>query len=198
MYISGHPLEEYENKWKKNITKTAKDFALNEENQTMVTDGVKETIGGMISDITVKVTKTNNVMAFITIEDLYGTVEVLVFPKFYEKFRNLITEDNKVFVTGRVTANDDENAKLICDNIVEFGDINSTLWIRFENKQEYEEKSELLLDKIKDSDGKDKIGIFLKEEKARKILPNSYSVNADTDTVELLKKTFGAENVAVV
>lgn len=198
MYISGHPLEEYENKWKKHITKTTKDFALNEENETVVTDGVKETIGGMISEITVKVTKTNNMMAFITIEDLYGTVEVLVFPKFYEKFRNIIVEDNKVFVTGRVTVNDDENAKMICDNIVEFKDVNATLWIRFENKQEYEEKNGLLLKKIKYSDGNDRIGIYLKEEKARKIMPNSYNIHADQDMVEVLKKIFGDENVALV
>ena len=101
LYVSGHPLEEYRKKWEAHITKTSKDFMLHEEDQTEVQDGNRETIGGMISDITVKVTKTNQVMAFIEIEDLYGSVEVLVFPKLYERYRQIIQDDKSKRNAGK-------------------------------------------------------------------------------------------------
>ena len=145
LYVSGHPLEEYQNMWKKNITRTSLDFQLNDEDETAVADNAREIIGGIISEVTVKVTKQNSVMAFVTIEDLYGTIEVLVFPKLYEKYRQIIAEDNKVFITGRVTSGGEENAKMICETITSFDDKSSELWIRFENKEEYEEKYPQLL-----------------------------------------------------
>ncbi len=88
IYISGHPLEEYEEKWKKVISATTLDFQPDEETgRTKVHDGAKEIIGGMITDKTVKHTKTNQMMAFVTVEDLLGTVEVVVFPRDYESNR---------------------------------------------------------------------------------------------------------------
>ena len=198
LYVSGHPLEEYQDKWKKNITRTSRDFKLNDEDETIVIDGGKETIGGVISDVTVKITKKNTVMAFISIEDLYGVVEVMVFPKFYEKFRQIIQEDNKVFVSGRVSAGEEEDAKLICDNITLFQTIPSQVWIRFENKAEYEKNAEVLMESIKDSDGSDKIIIYLKEEKAKKEMPPSYNIHADARLLDRLKGSFGEKNVALV
>ena len=198
LYVSGHPLEEYEDKWRKNITRTSKDFKLNDEDETVVIDGVKETIGGVISNVTIKITKKNTVMAFVSIEDLYGVVEVLVFPKFYEKFRQIIQEDNKVFVSGRVSVSEDADAKMICDNITEFQMISSQVWIRFEDKEEYEKKIGELMENIKDSDGNDKIVIYLKKEKAKKEMPASWNICAEHGVIERLKKRFGEGNVAVV
>lgn len=198
LYVSGHPLEEYQNMWKKNITRTSLDFQLNDEDETAVADNAREIIGGIISEVTVKVTKQNSVMAFVTIEDLYGTVEVLVFPKLYEKYRQIITEDNKVFITGRVTSGGEENAKMICETIISFDDKSSELWIRFENKEEYEEKYPQLLENIKLSNGKDKIVIYLNQEKAKKILPASCNVNADQQFLWKMQALFGENNVRIV
>ena len=198
LYVSGHPLEEYQNMWKKNITRTSLDFQLNDEDETAVADNAREIIGGIISEVTVKVTKQNSVMAFVTIEDLYGTVEVLVFPKLYEKYRQIIAEDNKVFITGRVTSGGEENAKMICETITLFGDKSSELWIRFENKEEYEEKYPQLLENIKLSNGKDKIVIYLNQEKAKKILPASCNVNADQQFLQKMQALFGENNVRIV
>ena len=198
LYVSGHPLEEYQNMWKKNITRTSLDFQLNDEDETAVADNAREIIGGIISEVTVKVTKQNSVMAFVTIEDLYGTVEVLVFPKLYEKYRQIIAEDNKVFITGRVTSGGEENAKMICETITSFDDKSSELWIRFENKEEYEEKYPQLLENIKLSNGKDKIVIYLNQEKAKKILPASCNVNADQQFLQKMQALFGENNVRIV
>ena len=198
LYVSGHPLEEYQNMWKKNITRTSLDFQLNDEDETAVADNAREIIGGIISEVTVKVTKQNSVMAFVTIEDLYGTVEVLVFPELYEKYRQIIAEDNKVFITGRVTSGGEENAKMICETITLFGDKSSELWIRFENKEEYEEKYPQLLENIKLSNGKDKIVIYLNQEKAKKILPASCNVNADQQFLQKMQALFGENNVRIV
>ena len=198
LYVSGHPLEEYQNMWKKNITRTSLDFQLNDEDETAVADNAREIIGGIISEVTVKVTKQNSVMAFVTIEDLYGTVEVLVFPKLYEKYRQIIAEDNKVFITGRVTSGGEENAKMICETIILFSDKSSELWIRFENKEEYEEKYPQLLENIKLSNGKDKIVIYLNQEKAKKILPASCNVNADQQFLQKMQALFGENNVRIV
>ena len=198
LYVSGHPMEEYQNMWKKNITRTSLDFQLNDEDETAVADNAREIIGGIISEVTVKVTKQNSVMAFVTIEDLYGTVEVLVFPKLYEKYRQIIAEDNKVFITGRVTSGGEENAKMICETIILFSDKSSELWIRFENKEEYEEKYPQLLENIKLSNGKDKIVIYLNQEKAKKILPASCNVNADQQFLQKMQALFGENNVRIV
>ncbi len=198
LYVSGHPLEEYQNMWKKNITRTSLDFQLNDEDETAVADNAREIIGGIISEVTVKVTKQNSVMAFVTIEDLYGTVEALVFPKLYEKYRQIIAEDNKVFITGRVTSGGEENAKMICETITLFGNKSSELWIRFENKEEYEEKYPQLLENIKLSNGKDKIVIYLNQEKAKKILPASCNVNADQQFLQKMQALFGENNVRIV
>lgn len=198
LYVSGHPLEEYQNMWKKNITRTSLDFQLNDEDETAVADNAREIIGGIISEVTVKVTKQNSVMAFVTIEDLYGTIEVLVFPKLYEKYRQIIAEDNKVFITGRVTSGGEENAKMICEIITLFNDKSSELWIRFENKEEYEEKYPQLLENIKLSNGKDKIVIYLNQEKAKKILPASCNVNADQQFLQKMQALFGENNVRIV
>ncbi len=197
-YISGHPLEEYEVKWKKQITKTTKEFVLNEEGKCEVSDGTKETIGGMITSITVKTTKTNNVMAFITLEDIYGIVEVIIFPKDYEKLRNKIVIDNKVFINGRVSASEEENAKLICESLVEFNDIPQQLWVRFDSKAVYEENEAQLMNILKDSDGKDTVIIYLKEEKAKKMLPPSASVSANDVLLEQLKQKYGDDNIAIL
>ncbi len=202
VYISGHPLEEFMAKWKKNITNKSSDFTSSEEdgdeNGIKVHDGERVCVGGMIGAISIKSTKTNKMMAFFTIEDIHGTVEVIVFPKDYERYRSMIVEDEKVFVRGRVSINENEGGKVICESINSFDNMPSELWLRFENREQYDVLAAQIEDICSQSDGNDKVIIYLKEEKQKKVLPASKNVKADGELQERLKEVLGAENVAVV
>lgn len=121
IYISGHPLEEYQELWEKYITNTTNDFVLDEENgRVTAQDQATAIVGGMIAGKTIKYTKNDKVMAFLSIEDLVGTVEVVVFPRDYEKYSAMLLEDSKVFVKGRVSLEEEKDGKLICEQIVTF------------------------------------------------------------------------------
>ena len=199
IYVSGHPLEAYEEKWKKSISATTADFQLDEETgHTKVHDGAKEIIGGMITEKTIKHTKTNQMMAFITIEDLLGTVEVVVFPRDYEKNRDYLEVDSKVFVRGRVSEEDDKPSKLICEKIFPFAGIPKELWIQFPDKETYEREVADLYQMLHESDGKDSVILYIKSIKAMKKLPPSRNVQADARLVASLQAKFGTGNVKVV
>ena len=200
VYISGHPLEEYMTKWKKNITNTSADFVAkdDEEEESKLHDGDRISVGGMITAVSIKSTKTNQMMAFVTIEDIYGTMEVIVFPKVYERFRTAIVMDEKVFVRGRININESDGAKVICDTITSFENTPSQLWLRFENKEQYTKLADEIDSICRESDGNDNVVIYLKEEKQKKILPPSKSVKADGELQEKLKEVIGSDNVVVV
>ena len=198
-YISGHPLEEYEMFWKKNITAMTLDFMLDEDTrETKVHDGESVWVGGMITAKKTKTTKTNRMMAFLTLEDLVGAVEVIIFPKDYEKYRDKLTEENKVFIRGRVSAEEDENGKLICERIITFDEVPRELWIQFTCMEQYRERYPKLLEMIKDADGNDAVGVFLSKEKAKKLLPPSQNVEISRELLERLSSEFGENNVRVL
>lgn len=199
IYLSGHPLEEYEEKWRKNISKVTSDFVYEEETQEIkVKDNEQVIIGGIITERTIKYTKQNRVMAFLTIEDLLGTVEVVVFPQTYEKYHTLLNEDEKVFVFGRVNLEDQKNGKVICERIVSFEDTRKELWLQFETKEEYEAKEAELFSMLRDSDGKDGVVIYISSIKAMKRLPNSQSIRVNSEIVNNLTNFLGENNVKVV
>ncbi len=199
IYISGHPLEEYQDMWRKNITNTTADFFLDEEtNRTVVEDGKRVTIGGMISEKKIKYTKQDKVMAFLQVEDLVGSVEVIVFPKSYEKYAGKIVEDNKVFIKGRVSVEEDKDGKLICEQIDSFEEIPKKLWIKFANKESYEDKREELFHILEDSDGKDSVIIYVENPKSMNPLPPNWNVSAEAALLDRLGERFGKENVKVV
>ena len=198
IYVSGHPLEEYESMWKKHITNMTSDFMWDEEIHAIrVEDGKKVTIGGMITDKKIKYTKTNQIMSFFNLEDLVGTVEVVVFPKTYEKCSANLIEDNKVFVTGRVQADDVKDGKLICESIQSFDELPKKLWIKFATKELYQEKENKMLSLLADSEGKDQVVIYIENPKAMKNLPPNRNVSANANLIELLAKEFGEENIRV-
>ena len=199
IYISGHPLEEYEKTWRKNISAVTSDFYPDEDTgYPRVADGSKQTIGGMITEKTIKYTKQNKTMAFLTIEDLVGTVEVVVFPRDYEQNVSVMQEDAKVFIRGRVSAEDDRPSKLICERITPFGEMPRQLWIQFPSKAEYEKEVQSLYDILKTSDGSDEVVLYLKKERAMKKLPPSRSVRIEQHLVSDLSARYGADNVKVV
>lgn len=199
VYISGHPLDEYEEKWQRNISNPSTDFMIDEETgQTAVKDGAQAMIGGMIIERTIKYTKNNKVMAFLTLEDLVGTVEVIVFPKDYEKYQQYITEEAKIFVQGRVNAEEEKNAKLICERIMSFDDVARQVWLKFDNKQAFDQCSEELFLLLAESDGRDEVILYLEQERATKRLPSSRNIAADEETLKKLYDFLDRDNVRVV
>lgn len=199
IYISGHPMDAYESIWKKNITATAADFIVDEEtDQAKVADNSVVTIGGMVSGKTVKTTRTGQMMAFITLEDMLGTVEVLVFPNIYEKQRELFGEEEKLFIQGRVSLGEDPVGKLICSRVIPFKDVPRELWIQFENLKAYQAGQEELMEILKHREGADSVILYLKEEKAKKMLPANWNVQADGELLDKLTKKLGEKNVRLV
>lgn len=199
IYVSGHPLEEYESVWRKIISATTADFALDEETgEVVLEDGKKVTVGGMIAGKTIKYTKNEKVMAFLTLEDLVGTVEVVVFPKDYEKNASLLAEDAKVFVQGRVSVEEDKDGKLICERILPFEKPARKLWIKFPDMETYQEKEAALFAAIAESEGEDSVVIYVQNPKSMKELPKNRNVRADEELLTSLYGIFGEENVKVV
>ncbi len=199
IYISGHPLEEYEEKWKKSITRVTADFLLDEETgQSKVQDGEIATVGGLITDKSIKYTKQNQTMAFLTLEDLVGAVEVIVFPKSYEKASHLLNVDEKVFIRGRVSTEEERNSKLICEKIYSFDDAKRELWLQFSGRKDYEEKETKLFELLQDSDGRDGVVIYISGEKLMKRLPPSQNIGVSAELLNKLNNFLGRKNVKVV
>ena len=198
-YVSGHPMEEYEALWSKYITAKTTDFYLDEEtHRTVVEDGSRATIGGMIMDKKIKYTKNDQIMAFLTIEDMVGSVEVIVFPKDYEKNSYKLTDENKVFIQGRVSVEEERDGKLISEKITAFDEIPRKVWLKFPNMDSYISQEKQLFDSIAQSDGNDTIVIYLEDSKQMKTLPPNRNIKADGEVLERLRGMLGENNVRVV
>ena len=199
IYISGHPLEAYEEMWKRNISATTADFQPDEETgRAKVRDGAKEIVGGMITEKTVKATKTNQMMAFLTVEDLLGTVEIVVFPRDYEKNREYLEVDQKVFVKGRVSEEEEKASKLICEKIIPFERTKKELWIQFTDKAAYMEQEPIVFGYLADSEGDDEVVIYCQQERAVKRLPRNRNIRIDPQILGRLMNHFGEKRVKVV
>ena len=199
VYVSGHPLESYEEEWRKVISATTADFQVDPEvGYTKVRDGAKEIIGGIIAEKTVKHTRTNQMMAFLTVEDLFGTVEIVVFPRDYEKYRQYLEEDNKIFVKGRVSEEDDKASKLICEKILPFGQKKKELWIQFPDKETYLEEEAVTDGYLADSEGNDEVMIYCEKEKIVKKLPANKNIGINPQILGRLMNHFGENRVKVV
>lgn len=199
VYVTGHPLEAYADMMKKNVTNTSLDFALDEETgEAKVKDGDMAIIGGLITSKTVKATRTNSMMAFITVEDMVGAVEVIIFPKDYEKNKIYLYEDNKILVKGKVTLEEEKPAKLICQDIIPFDNLPKELWIKYANKEKFVEDEQKLYQILSQYDGDDTVYIYLEYEKQIKQLPKSKSIKVDMELVDRLNTIYGNTNIKVV
>lgn len=199
IYLSGHPLEEYEEKWKKNTSAVTSDFLLDEETgEVKIRDNQSVTIGGMITEKTIKYTKNNKTMAFLTVEDLFGTVEVVVFPRDYEKYHSYLMEDEKVFISGHVNVEEDKNGKLICEKIYSFDDTIRELWLQFPTKEEFLEKEQRLYSMLQESDGKDEVVIYIASPRAMKKLGKNLTIRINPEIVNNLTNFLGENNLKVV
>ncbi|MBE5871285.1 MAG: DNA polymerase III subunit alpha [Lachnospiraceae bacterium] len=199
IYVSGHPLEEYVSILKKYSTAKTSDFYLDEETDTIrAKDGSLVTVGGMIAEKRIKYTKNDRIMAFLTLEDMYGAMEVIVFPRDYEKNASYINVDEKVFVTGRVQAEDEKDGKLVASSIVPFSQMPKTLWLQFTDKEQYLAMNEGLQKILGQSEGKDNVVIVLKDTRQMKKLPPNHNIEADAKLIGQLMALLGEENVKLV
>ncbi len=198
-YISGHPMQEYQSVWERRITAKTSDFYLDEETGlTHVQDNTKATIGGMIMDKKIKYTKQDKIMAFLTVEDLVGSIEVIVFPNAYEKYSSKLLEENKVFIEGRVQVEDERDGKLICESVTAFDEIPRKVWLKFPDMDTYINKEAELFDAIYDSEGIDNVVIYIEETRQKKVLPPNKNIKADSTVLDKLRGLFGEENVRVI
>jgi DNA polymerase III subunit alpha len=198
IYVSGHPLEAYENRIKKNVTANSNDFNIDEEtDHPKVLDGSTQIIGGMITSKTVKTTRNNSMMAFITLEDLFGNVEVIIFPKDYDKYKAMLEQDQKIFVRGKVTVEEEKAAKLICQEIIPFDSIPQEVWIKYPNLEGFQKDEQSLYHLLDQYDGNDSVVIYCEAEKCIKKLPKSRNVKADKDLIGQLITIYREENVRI-
>ena len=196
IYLSGHPLEEYEAQWRSGVSAVCADFAQPEEGAApKLINGNTETIGGILSAKTVKYTKNGKPMAFVTIEDLTGAVEVLVFPKVYEQCAPMLTEDEKIFARGKVSLEDEKDSKLLADRLWLFADAEKEVWIAFADKNAYFACAGEIDEAMEGRPGSDTVCIFLRNAKQVKRLPGK--IRASEDFIDALRVRFGEENVKV-
>jgi DNA polymerase-3 subunit alpha len=211
IYVSGHPLDDFLPLLRKNVTAHASEFdtAQDEvevatfgddagEGSASIKDGAEVIIGGIIMEAALKYSAKGNAYGNIILEDLSGSVKVLAFAKTYERVRPLLVEGNKVFIKGRVQNDGEREAILICEDVKSFDDCKREVWIQFADKAEYEASEATLADLIHAMDGNDSVVIYLKAEKAKKVMPPSWSLSATDDNIKALSGKFGADNVRVV
>ena len=197
VYLSGHPLDDVRELWEKTVTAKTIDFLADDESgRAALTDRQQVIIGGVLTNVTTKITRNNDTMAFLTVEDLVGTVEVLLFPKAYERYREKLIPDAKLFLSGRVTISDDDvSGKLICERLSVFGAGERTLWIQFADETSYlAQRGELML-RLGNSEGKDNVKVYCRAEKKIIQLGRDWRVSAEESLLDELRAVFGAENV---
>ncbi|MDO4620530.1 MAG: DNA polymerase III subunit alpha [Lachnospiraceae bacterium] len=202
IYLSGHPLEEYGDLLAARVTAVSSDFLPDEETGLSRVGGDERvTIGGMITEKTIKYTKNNKVMAFITLEDTVGTVEVLIFPSTYDRCRMLLEEDRKVFIDGRVSAEDDKASKLICERMYPFEEVPRELWIAFDSKETFMNAEQELTGLLDESEGIDEVMVFLRDTRQYRKLAGAGSgrdgILITPETKALFASMYGEQNVTV-
>ena len=199
IYVSGHPMDAYAESWLRNITNKTTDFVVDEEtDEAQVRDNASVIVGGMITAKTVKSTRNGKMMAFLTLEDMVGAVEVIIFPNIYESKRQYLQEDAKVYIQGRASVGDDPVGKVICEQIVPFEQIPRELWVKFADKEEFEARQADVLAVLKESEGSDSVIFYLEKERARKVLPSNWNVDANTSLLHNLSGKFSEKNIKLV
>ena len=200
VYLSGHPLESCLELWERTVTAKSTDFTVDAGTGTSkVTDGEKVVIGGLISALTIKTTRNNKTMAFVTLEDMVGSVETIVFPKDYEKYRDKLAEDDKVFMEGRVSVSEEDAAgKLILEKLIPFRSSETTLWIRYEDRSAYETDLPVLMTELGSSEGEDCVKIYLEKEKQVRFLGENWRIHAEESVIGSIRERLGKDNVKAV
>lgn len=198
VYLSGHPLDQYRELMNRNCTASTADFRLDPDTaQVKLPDGQRVTVGGLITDVRTKTTKKNEQMAFLMLEDLVGTIEVLVFPRIYQDARATLVTDGKILIRGRVSQGDDADAKLIAESITPFEDVPRNLWLQFDTMETYKAKWQQAENVLFEHPGSSRVMVYLRQEKAVKHVRQDEAVRISDELMEALKIQLGEENVKV-
>ena len=152
----------------------------------------------MIADRTIKYTRNDKVMAFLSLEDLVGNMEIVVFPRDYERYGSMLVEEARVFIKGRASMEEEKDGKLICERIYSFAEAKRELWLQFETAEQFKEKEQQLYEMLHDSDGEDGVVIYISAIKAMKRLGSSHNICIGGDIVNNLTNFLGKNNVKVV
>lgn len=197
IYVSGHPLDDDVTILEQSVTAHTSDFVMDEETgKTKIHDQQSCILGGIISELTVKLTRRNQNMAFLTLEDLRGTVDVVVFPRQFAAYQSLLKEDAKIFIKGTAQVSEEES-KLICNQIASFDGISQELWIQFQNKNKFFEAELLLKETLSAYKGNCPVVVYCKEERAVNRLGHDFMINGDEELMILLKERYGKENIRI-
>lgn len=214
LYLTGHPLEEYEEALKRQTSAKTIDIIGDgsleediiddvtrhiEEENSKIKDGDRVILGGIITEATRKITKNNSMMAFIKLEDLYSTIEVIIFPKILDSFRELIVEDEIVLVRGRVTKREDEQAKIICDGVEKLVNFKSKkLYILVESNKEVKPNIRELKPVLLSNSGNIPVYICTKQEREKFLLSRDYWISDEEKLLTRLKEKYGESNIKLL
>ena len=216
LYITGHPLDDYAKSLKmQTTTEIAKIFSVHEtleenlnqdvsdtnmfEKNDIIMDNDRVILGGILSSVKQKVTRNNTIMAFLNLEDLTGTIEVIVFPKTLEKVKNLCVTDSMVIIKGRISLKEDEPPKLLCESVEPLEKINSSkIYLRTENEIEAKQINLKLKEIIREEQkGDTPIYLVAMKERQKFRVQRDRWVSLESDIVEVLKEILGEENIKV-
>ena len=200
IYVSGHPLDDYRELLEKCTDAVTLDFFMDEETgKTGVMDNREYSLGGIIDGVNMKITKNNENMAFITLLDTLGTLEVIVFPKTFEKYRRLIFAGSKVLIKGRAQVSEDEG-KLIASDIISLDEAllsekqkHTEVWILFEDSNDYKKNEQNLSQLLMDYRGFAPVFVQLRQEK--KGMKLVYKVDPESGVIDALKLEYGIDRV---
>lgn len=199
VYLSGHPLESYQDMLKSVCNASSLDFAYDEEEGMVnVAPGKDYILGGIASVVNIKLTRNNQRMAFITLEDLVGSVEVIVFPRDFEKYRELIEEGRKYIIAGKASLEENDAAKLIAGKIIPFEEVPREVWLQFENKAELEKVEDELNKIFEGNKGNARVMLYCREERQVKRVNTVRGISYAEAVIDELKHKLGCDNVKIV
>lgn len=216
LYLSGHPLDDYKESLRLQTSTTIDKIMYTKEileenvdtdltvalqgyNERVIQDGTRVVVAGIISEVSRKVTRNNTMMAFIRIEDLTASMEVIVFPKTLEKVNSLINADALVVIRGRVSVNEEELPKILCEDITPLEKINTEkVYIRVEDGTKAKEVNKLLKVLLTEYKGDTPLYIFTSKERQNFRLSSELWIDLEKGAIDYLKKKFGEDNIKLV
>lgn len=228
VYISGHPLGKYVELLQKNCTAQSIDFAVDDEDDAeldesgtddvdrKLQDGALYIVGGIITDVSVKLTRKNQNMAYVTLEDLVGQIEIVVFPRDFEKHRDQLKVDNRVFVRGRADVGEKESKLILSDlmafenvanGVVSFGSqknwdakktlshSNKQLWVLFDDMDDYVKNESEFISLLEEHKGNCPVYVQLKATRQAKNMGRGFCVDENSGILYSLQMEYGKDRV---
>ena len=203
VYISGHPLAEYKDVLE-NMTTTLDLQSLNHIDEEAISsdiylnDGARVQIGGIVVEHKRKATRNNNMMAFVTLEDLYGTVEIIVFPTVYKKYSKLLELDKTVIVDGKISLKEEEEPKIICDSVRPLARKQSKkLYLKISKGSSVDIGSDIctVLQKYR---GNIPVYLYIEDTNEKKLAHREFWVDENNELISELSNVLGKECVKLI